>query len=251
MKGAPAFDRAVWIPDNTSVMTILYLVRHGETAWNAGGRFQGQQDTPLNETGCAQARSAAEALSGRHFNAIYTSDLARAAETAASIAAPHDLVPIPYTRLREAFFGEWEGRSVAEVTERWPDIIAAWRADSLHTRPPGGETLQQVLARVTDFTDEVLRQYPDGELCIVAHGGSLRALLVYALGGDEVLFRRLRLDNCSISIVRVTGDRWSLLLFNDTCHLGSPVERAITETGDQWRLALKDNGTADAESGAR
>jgi len=232
-------------------MTILYLVRHGETAWNAGGRFQGQQDTQLSETGRAQARSTAEALAGRHFDAIFTSDLARAAETAASIAAPHRLPVIPDPRLREAFFGEWEGLSVAEVSERWPDVIAAWRADSLRTRPPGGETLQQVLARVTDFTNEVLGQYPDGELCIVGHGGSLRALLVYALGGDEALFRRLRLDNCSLSIVRVTGDRWSLLLFNDTCHLGAPVERATSDAGDQWRLALKENGKSDAESGAR
>ncbi|MHB0935633.1 MAG: alpha-ribazole phosphatase [Armatimonadota bacterium] len=232
-------------------MTILYLVRHGETAWNAGGRFQGQQDTPLSDKGCGQARSVAQALAGRHFDAVYTSDLARAAETAACIAAPHGLTPMRDIRLREVYFGEWEGLTVAEVTERWPEVIAAWRADSLRTRPPGAETLQQMLERITAFTEEMLRQYPDGELCIVAHGGSLRALLVYALGGDPALYRRLRLDNCSISIVKVTGDRWSLLLCNDTCHLGTPVELATTEAGDQWRLALKENTTTDAESGER
>lgn len=221
-------------------MTVLYLVRHGETEWNTDGRFQGQRDTPLSETGRDQARRTARALAGRHFDAVYTSDLARAADTAACIAALHDLAPIPDARLREVFFGEWEGLSLAEVTERWPEIVAAWRADSLRTRPPGAETVQQMLERVSAFMDAVCRRYPDGELCIVGHGGSLRGLLVHALGGDPALYRRLRLDNCSISIIRAVEDRWSLLLLNDTCHLNASLDRAA-EGDDQRRQALRDN----------
>jgi len=220
-------------------MTLLYLIRHGETAWNAGGRFQGQRNTPLNDTGRAQADIAALALTGRHFDAIYTSYLARATETAAIIATPHDLTLIPDARLREASFGEWEGLSLAEVTARWPDTIAAWRADSLHTRPPGGETLEHVKERVAEFAAKIVRLHPAGSLCIVGHGGSLRALVALALDADPSVFRHLRLANGSISIITLGDGPSSLYLLNDVCHLGQqipPVTR--TEAGDQWRLAL-------------
>lgn len=220
-------------------MTTLYLVRHGETAWNVGGRFQGQQNTPLSKVGRAQADAVARALADRHFAALYTSDLARSVETAAIIAAPHGMTPIPDARLREAHFGEWEGLSITEVTERWPEVVAAWRADSLRTRPPGGETLEGVQRRVVEFTEAVIRQYSAGGLCIVGHGGSLRAIVTHALGDNMTIFRRLRLDNCSISIVNVRDGQISLMLFNDICHLGPQIPHATwDESGDQWRLAM-------------
>jgi alpha-ribazole phosphatase/probable phosphoglycerate mutase len=205
---------------------LLYLIRHGETAWNADGRFQGQRNTPLSETGRAQAGVVARALASRHFDALYASDLARAAETADIVAAPHRLSPIHDLRLREVSFGEWEGMSLPEVTERWPEAIAAWRADSLRTRPPGGETLESVLQRVADFTEELTRQHPNSDLCIVGHGGSLRAMVAHALGADLSIYRALRLDNCSISIIKVSDGRPSLLLFNDVCHLEQQISAA-------------------------
>jgi len=200
-------------------MTTLMLIRHGETAWNADGRFQGQCDTPLNATGRAQAAQAARALAHHQFDNIYTSDLARAAETARIIAAPHGMQPIADTRLREAFFGDWEGLTAAEIDARWPDILAAWRADALRTRPTGGETLEQVQARMLDFLQDALTRHPEGNVGIIGHGGSLRAIIAHALGIDLTVFRHIRLDNCSISVATLTETRSVLVRLNDICHL--------------------------------
>jgi alpha-ribazole phosphatase len=217
-------------------MTRITLIRHGETLWNADGRFQGQQDIPLNETGRAQARITAEACTPLPFTAIYTSDLSRAWETAELIAAPHHLTPIRDARLREASFGEWEGCSLPEIAARWPEIVAAWRLDSLRTRPPGGETLEAVQARVADLLTVLVERHPDEEIAVVAHGGSVRAMIVQALGGDLTIFRRMRLDNCAVSVICGDGSDYALVSLNDTCHLGTAHPRPTwDEAGDQWR----------------
>lgn len=223
---------------------MLYLIRHGETAWNADGRFQGQQNTPLNEAGRTQARITARALADQHFDALYTSDLARAAQTAELIAAPHGLPSCPDDRLREVSFGEWEGLALPEIAVRWPELIAAWRADLLRTRPPGGETLEELQTRINAAVRDIHRRLPDGHVAIVAHGGSLRAIVTLALGADLSMFRRLRLDNCSLSMVKVDSEQCSLVLLNDICHLGSQTPRTTwEEAGDQWRLALRRQST--------
>jgi len=199
---------------------LLYLVRHGETEWNADRRFQGQRDTPLSEKGRMQAGIVARALAERQFSALYSSDLSRAAETAEIIADPHGLSPLHDIRLRELSFGEWEGLSLLEVTERWPEMAAAWRADSLRTRPPGGETPEGIRQRVAVFIDEIIMRHPDDHsVCIVGHGGSLRALVAHVLSADLSIYRALHLDNCSISIIRISEGKPSLLLLNDVCHL--------------------------------
>lgn len=225
-------------------MLTIYLVRHGETAWNADGRFQGQQDVSLSERGCQQAQTVAATMTSLPLQAIYTSDLRRSAETAEAIAAPHRLAVIPDRRLREAFFGEWEGLTLPQIAARWPEIVAAWRADSLRTRPPGGETLEQVQARVAEALAAIVQAHPHGTIAIVGHGGSVRAIIATVLGADLSIFRRLRLDNCSISSVRVDDEgRYSLTGMNDICHLGPQAPRATwDEAGDQWRLAMQGPG---------
>lgn len=200
-------------------MTTIYLVRHGETEWNAGGRFQGQLDIPLNEAGRKQAALVSAALANVPFAAIYTSDLARAAETAAIVAAPHAMPPKPDVRLREAHFGEWEGLTTPEIAERWPDLLETWRADTLNTVPPGGEAIAAVGTRVVAFTWDVLAAHPDDTIAIVGHGGALRGIIALALGADLAIFRRLRMDNCSISIITHRHDHFTLTRMNDTCHL--------------------------------
>jgi broad specificity phosphatase PhoE len=219
-------------------MLTLFLIRHGETSWNADGRFQGHRNTPLSEHGLAQAHQLAQALAPVRFDALYTSDLARAALTADAIATIQGLTPVHDLRLREAFFGEWEGLTLPEVTERWPEVIAAWREDSLRTRPPGGETLEQVQQRVAALVDEVIAQYTAGTVAMVGHGGSVRAVIATALGADLSIFRRLRLDNCSISLVTVRDGHMALTRMNDICHLNQETPRATwDEAGDQWRAA--------------
>jgi len=220
-------------------MTTLYLIRHGETAWNADGRFQGQQDIPLNATGREQAAGVARALEKHHFDALYTSDLVRASETAEVIGARLHLTPVPDARLRENFFGDWEGHDMPEIGERWPETLAAWRADIANTRPPNGDTLQELQARVASFFVEIVTRHPDATVAIVAHGGSLRAIIAEVLAADMSIFRRVRLDNCSISIVRANPGNYTLLHMNDICHFAHQTPRSTwDESGDQWRLAL-------------
>lgn len=219
-------------------MTTLYLIRHGETSWNADGRFQGHRNTPLNDTGIAQARMVARELATYRIDVLYTSDLARAAQTAELIAAEHTAPLIADVRLREAFFGEWEGLTLPEINERWPEILTAWKEDSLRTRPPGGETLEQVQARVVEAVREMVDRHPNAHVAIVGHGGSLRAVIALALAADLSIFRRLRLDNCSVSTLTVRDGQYALTQMNDICHLDTRAPRASwDEAGDQWRLA--------------
>ena len=202
-------------------MTTLYLIRHGETVWNAERRIQGHQNSSLNVLGRAQARAAATALSPFPLAAIYTSDLGRAAETACIIAAPRHLSPIQDLRLREAYFGAWEDHTIEEISQRWPDIYIAWRNNSLQTRPPGGETLEQVQARVAAFVDEIVEKYPTQHIAIVGHGGSLRAIVAMALGADLAIFRHFRIENGALSVVQWHEGKTSLLRLNESGHLNA------------------------------
>lgn len=223
-------------------MTTHILIRHGETIWNAEGRFQGHQNISLNEVGRAQAAVVARASARYHFEALYTSDLARASETAELVAAVHHLPVHRDQRLREADFGAWEGLALPEIAARWPELLAVWREDPTHIRPPDGETLAELQARVVDVLHDLQARHPAGQVGIVAHGGTIRAAIALALGTDMSLFRRVRLDNCSISIIRAEGEQYTLMHMNDICHLGDRAPRATwDESGDQWRLAF--NGT--------
>ena len=111
------------------MVTTILLARHGETEWNREGRWQGWADPSLNDTGRAQARELAEQLRATPFDAVYSSDLRRALETAVILAAPHDLAVVTDADLREIDVGAWSGLTRAEITERFPD------GDR-----PGGET---------------------------------------------------------------------------------------------------------------
>ena len=200
-------------------MTFIYLVRHGETLWNVEGRIQGHGDSPLTDAGRAQAQQVAHALARMPLQAIYTSDLTRAAETGDAIAAPHALTPRRDPRLREVFFGVWEGLLLEQITEGWPREAAAWRTDSLHHRPPGGETLEAVQARIAASLTEIVVAFPEGAVAVVGHGGSLRAAVAAALDTTPAVSRHLQFDNGSLTTLEYSRDRFMLRCLNDTCHL--------------------------------
>lgn len=201
-------------------MTELYLIRHGETLWNNTGRYTGQQDIPLNDTGLYQARLVAGALAHMPFAAIYTSDLQRAVDTAETVAVPHRLTPIPDPRLREGCAGEWEGLTMAEIEERWPAEVAKRRANAKEHCAPGGESLAALYARVDTALREILARHTDGKVAIVSHGGTICALIGAALGASLMAFGRIRLDNCAYSVIRARNDGLLVLTkVNDTCHL--------------------------------
>jgi broad specificity phosphatase PhoE len=154
-------------------MTQLCLIRHGQTDWNLEGRYQGQSDVPLNENGLAQARSLIETLNGQKFDAIYSSDLMRAQQTAEPIAKILSITTRIEPRLREINQGEWEGVLVDDIKTRYAKIWSQRTVDPANVRPPGGETVREVATRVYAALDDLARLFPTGHLLIVSHGLSI------------------------------------------------------------------------------
>ena len=191
------------------------MVRHGRTAWNAAGRFQGHSDVPLSPEGIAEADAAARALAPTRFAGIVSSDLSRAAETASRIARGRDVRVEHDVRLREIAFGKWEGLTWAEITEQFPEAsIGNWH-DPRGYVPHGGESFDGVKTRVACVLDE-LRDRP-GIWCVVAHAGAIHAALSVLFGPDSRL-QGLRLDSGSISRVYFTGGRAEIVTLNDIAH---------------------------------
>jgi broad specificity phosphatase PhoE len=169
----------------------IYYVRHGETEWNAAGRFQGSQDIPLNALGRKQAVAAGAILRrilGPDANGnggglpFIASPLGRARQTMELLRGTLDLTPSDYAvddRLREIGYGRWEGATLAQMKASDPDIFAAREIDKWGVPPPGGESYEVVTKRVREWYDSLT-----GDTVAVAHGGTARALLV-ALGVEE------------------------------------------------------------------
>ena len=155
-------------------MRRLTLVRHGATAWNAQGRFQGQNDVALSELGREQARALAQRFEGVAFDRIVSSDLARAAETARTIAGERPVVCDE--RWREFAFGAWEGLTWREIGERYPECAALDVTAVRGYTPPGGETFVAVRARVAEALAELRRSGCDAPL-VVSHAGTIHAAL--------------------------------------------------------------------------
>ncbi len=180
-------------------MTTLLLVRHGETDWNRDGRWQGGSDTSLNDAGREQARTLAEQLDG-NIDAVYSSDLARARETADIVAAKLDLAVQIDPRLRERGFGSWEGLTTTEIEQRFADAHGRWLAGE-GAGADDAETFEDFFARVSDFLADVLRLHPEEEILVISHGGSIRVIHALAAGVDYVRDHRLipGVPNCSVA----------------------------------------------------
>jgi broad specificity phosphatase PhoE len=184
----------------------LLLVRHGETDWNRDRRFQGHADQPLNETGRAQARALADELSGEAIDAVYTSDLARAHETAEILAARLDAEVVALRELREIDVGEWQGLTWPEIEERFPDGAQAWRERSHGWE--SGETYEQLAERVVPALRRIAVAHPGGRAVVVAHGGTVRATRAFIAGVSVAESRRRdrAVGNCEIFRIVVEDD---------------------------------------------
>jgi broad specificity phosphatase PhoE len=161
-------------------MTQFWLVRHGETAWNAEGRLQGSIDIELNENGISQAHQAAERLKSTPFEAVYSSPLKRAKKTAEIIAGTHGLPVRSDRRLAEVHMGNWEGLRSADIRRDFAELAARRDADPLNVPPPGGENVRHLAVRVLSAADEIAGQHPEGSVLIVSHGLALAALACLA-----------------------------------------------------------------------
>ncbi|TKA13219.1 histidine phosphatase family protein [Actinacidiphila oryziradicis] len=193
----------------------LVLWRHGQTAWNLEGRFQGTTDIPLTEIGVAQARRAARLLAGLQPYAIVSSDLQRAAATAAELAAITGL-DISYDEgLRETFAGVWQGLTHQEINERFGDEYAAWKRGE-PIRRGGGELETEVADRVAPVVLRAAEKLPDsGTLVVVSHGGAIRTAIGRLLGLDPYTWESLGgLSNCCWSVLGEGARGWRLLEHN-------------------------------------
>ncbi len=199
----------------------LYLVRHGETAWNLEMKYQGHSDVPLSERGREQARLLAGRLAKNRIAAFYASDLRRATETAAILAEPHGLPVKTHPSLREMNFGLWEGLTSQEIKKNYGELAGRWWQDPLHTRLPNGENLRDLAGRVNETMDGITRRYLDNrEVVVVSHGGPIRVYIATLLGMDLKFYWRLRLDNACLNIVDFAEPAQGVLvLFNDCSHL--------------------------------
>jgi len=180
-------------------MTTLLLVRHGETDWNRDGRWQGHSDTQLNDAGREQACRVAGELG--NVDVIYSSDLARARETADIIAAQlGDLEVKVDRRLRERSFGAWEGRTASEIESEFAEQHARWRAGN-GAGADDAEPFDTFGDRVRHFLEDLLAKHPGETVLVVAHGGSIRVIHALAGGLDYVRDHRSipGVPNCTVA----------------------------------------------------
>jgi broad specificity phosphatase PhoE len=163
-------------------MTTLVLICHGQTDWDVEGRWQGQADPPLNEHGCEQAYQAAEFHQHFGFNALYSSDLRRAMETAQIMGHELGLDVIVEPRLREINLGKWQGMLSSEVQAQYPAEFRRWHEQPLAAQPPDGETLLALSKRVLAVVNEIIARHPRQRVGVVSHEFPIAVVLCRSAG---------------------------------------------------------------------
>ena len=158
-------------------MTRMIFVRHGQSVGNLNGRFLGNYDGELTGLGRRQAERAAEYLKEEKIDIAYASDLVRAYETGAIIAAPHGLVPIKDKKLREIFAGKWENEEFSKIEELYPDDWKLWREDIFASRPTGGESVSELFHRITSEVWSIASENDGKTVLVATHATPIRALM--------------------------------------------------------------------------
>jgi probable phosphoglycerate mutase len=199
--------------------TRIVAVRHGETAWNVETRIQGQLDVGLNAKGRWQAARVATALRDEGLEVIYSSDLARAFDTARAIGAACGLEVHADTGLRERGFGRFEGKTWAEIETHWPESSARWRARDPEFAPEGGETLTTFYARAVAAVERLAQRHPGQAIALVAHGGVMDCLYRAAARIELAAPRTWQLGNAAVNRVLHSPEGLSLVGWSDTSHL--------------------------------
>ncbi len=203
--------------------TTIVLIRHGETAWNAERRLQGHIDIALNAEGVRQAEALAGALADEPFDAIFSSDLQRAYQTAQAVGRSQAMPVQPDPALRERCFGGFEGLLYAEIEQRFPLEFAAWQARNADgVMPPGArvaETFRQFYQRCIGAITHLAAQRPGQALALVAHGGVLECAYRAALGLSLETPRNFPVLNASINRFTARDGKLTLVSWGEVAHL--------------------------------
>ncbi len=205
----------------------LVLVRHGESTWNAEGRYQGRMDPPLSTRGRAQAQTLAERVAREQSAAppenrvtlIVSSPLSRARDTAQACADAIELRLGTDERLTEISHGDWEGKLRGEVAIRWPDMLAQWRSNPHLVQFPHGEMLEEVELRLRSFLHGLRDE--TGTVLAVTHDVIVRIAVLLASGKELSSFNEVHIDNAALNEFALESGKLRLLRLNDTAHLGS------------------------------
>lgn len=213
----------------TGTTTTLTLIRHGETDWNRVKRIQGHTDIALSTEGERQAvllgeRIAREvAAHGHVFDHVLTSDLQRAAQTAAPVAHACGLPLVRTASLRERHYGTFETRMPDEIQAAFPQEYSRWQSRDPDFVIPGGESTRGFYTRITDFVVQLVREYEGQHLALVAHGGVLDCCYRLATGLALSEPRAYPLLNASVNRLAYDGARWQVLSWGDVTHLDDAV----------------------------
>ena len=199
--------------------TRIVAIRHGETTWNVDTRIQGHLDIPLNATGRQQAARMARALQGEPIAAVYASDLTRAWETAGYLGRAQGLEVTAEEGLRERGFGDFEGRTFAEIEALLPDQSLRWRKREPDFAPQGGESLMALHRRVVEAAERLAAKHRGELIALVGHGGVMDVLYRLATRLDIQAPRTWTLGNAAINRLLWTPEGFTLVGWADTQHL--------------------------------
>lgn len=191
----------------------VYIIRHGETQWNAQKKLQGASDTQLNEKGIALARETGKALAQIPFSCCFTSPLIRAKETARLILGERDIPVYEDPRIREISFGDWEGRESSELPAQMLEYF--FHHTEKYCAPEGGESLEEVCCRTRAFWEDIIsrKELREQTILVATHGCAMRALLqnVYENPSIRDFWHGKVPPNCGVNVVEVREGKAFLL----------------------------------------
>lgn len=202
-----------------SISTRFILIRHGETEWNREDRFRGRSDIPLNQTGQIQARQIAKRLEYEKIDAIHSSPLPRALETAAPLAQVHRLKVEETADLLDIDYGSWEGMAREDIRAKYPDLYDTWVKRPGHVKFPGGESVRQVRLRIENLLKELCDDHLGETVALISHRVTCHVALCLALGMSYDAIWHLRQDLACINEFEERDGVYVVTLMNDTGHL--------------------------------
>ena len=197
----------------------VILVRHGQTDWNESGVFRGRIDVKLNQRGVEQAEAVGRALADVSLDAIYSSPLTRALDTAAAVSHHSGVRVHTNNAFNDMHFGDWQGLTRPEVEKRYPSLFRLWLTAPQRVRIPNGETLARVRRRLLSGIEYLFGMHGDGTVLIVSHGLTNKVLLCAMLGLYNSHFWKVKQDNAAVNVFKYTGEGSKVFLMNDTTHL--------------------------------